>query len=92
MQQQQPPQNQQYYQPNYYRGGGGGGGGRGGGRGRGHENYGGHGCGRGPIIFNKYCWTHGLCTHTSAECRNRAQGHKADTTLSNRMGGSDRNL
>ena len=87
MQQQQPPQNQQYYQPNYYRGG------RGGReRGRGRENYGGHGCGRGPIIFNKYCWTHGLCTHTSAECRNTAQGHIADATLTNGMGGSNRNL
>lgn len=86
-QQQQPPQNQQYYQTNYYRGG------RGGrGRGRGRDNYGGRGRGRGPIIFNKYCWTHGLCTHTSAECRNTAPGHKVDASLTNRMGGSDRNM
>lgn len=82
LQQQQPPP-QQPYQP-YIRGGGRGHyrGGRGGGRGR----------DRGPIIFNKYCWTHGLCTHTGQECRNRAQGHKENATLTNRMGGSNRNL
>lgn len=85
MMNQQPPQQQQYQQQ-YYRGGGGRGG-----RGRGNSAGRGRG-GRGPIIFNKYCWTHGLCTHTSSECRNRAQGHKENATLTNRMGGSDRNL
>lgn len=85
-QQQTPPQQPQYQQQQQYRGGGGRGGGCYGGRGeRG-------GRGRGPIIFNKYCWTHGLCTHTSAKCRNRAQGYKENATLTNRMGGSDRNL
>ena len=82
IQQQQPPQQQQYFQQQHFRGGGGRGRGRGGRRSR----------GRGPIIFNRYCWTHGLCTHTSAECRNRAEGHNEQATLTNRMGGSNRNL
>jgi len=40
-----------------------------------------------------YCWTHGRTRnngHTSAKCRNQADGHKVEATLDNRMGGSDR--
>ena len=40
-----------------------------------------------------YCWTHGRTRnngHTSAKCRNKAEGHKDEATLDNRMGGSDR--
>ena len=79
LQQQQPPSQ---HQQQFYR--------YGGGRGRGRGRNGGRG--RGPIIFNKYCWTHGLCTHTSAECRNRADGHQENASITNRMGGSSRNL
>jgi hypothetical protein len=38
-----------------------------------------------------YCWTHGLCMnpkHTSATCKNKAEGHKDEATAFNRMGGS----
>ena len=38
-----------------------------------------------------YCWTHGVCvgkTHTSAECQNKAPGHKDTATFDNRMGGT----
>ena len=39
-----------------------------------------------------YCWTHGLTrtsSHTSANCRTPADGHKTTVTFANRMGGSD---
>ena len=41
-----------------------------------------------------YCWTHGRTrtdNHTSENCRNPAEGHVRNATLSNRQGGSDRN-
>jgi hypothetical protein len=38
-----------------------------------------------------YCWTHGACYHTSANCHNPAQGHQANATLQNRMNGNNRN-
>jgi len=38
--------------------------------------------------ISKYCWTHGAGNHTSKECNRRAPGHKAEATLSNKMGGS----
>ena len=41
---------------------------------------------------NKYCWTHGLCSHDGTECRNPADGHVAEATVNNRMGGSSKNL
>lgn len=43
-----------------------------------------------PILAShyKYCWTHGCCCHASAECNNRAPGHKIEATLANRMNGS----
>ena len=40
-----------------------------------------------------YCWTHGHRVskdHTSATCGNKAAGHKDDATLSNTMGGSEK--
>jgi len=40
-----------------------------------------------------YCWTHGhRCSkdHTSATCGNKAEGHKNDATLTNTMGGSEK--
>ena len=40
-----------------------------------------------------YCWTHGHWVskdHTSATCGNKAEGHKNDATLTNTMGGSEK--
>jgi hypothetical protein len=36
----------------------------------------------------KYCWSHGSCAHTSAECNTTVQGHKTAATFSNMQGGS----
>ena len=36
-----------------------------------------------------YCHTHGACNHDSSACNSRAQGHRAEATLANRMGGSN---
>ena len=38
----------------------------------------------------KYCWTHGACAHDSKDCNptTKANGHKDDATLANKMGGS----
>lgn len=38
----------------------------------------------------KYCWTHGACAHDSKDCKpnTKANGHKDDATLANKMGGS----
>ncbi len=41
---------------------------------------------------SKYCWTHGLCHHHSKDCRMKANGHKNEATVDNRMGGSSKNL
>jgi hypothetical protein len=42
-----------------------------------------------------YCWTHGLTTnssHTSATCNHPGDGHKANATASNPMGGNTDNF
>ncbi len=39
-----------------------------------------------------YCWTHGSCAHSSAECNSRANGHKPEASFNNRMGGSSKRL
>ena len=39
--------------------------------------------------IDKYCWTHGVCAHSSAECRNKQSGHKDAASFSNMMGGSE---
>ena len=39
-----------------------------------------------------YCWSHGLCknpNHNSGNCTNRAEGHQAEATLGNMMGGNN---
>ena len=36
---------------------------------------------------NKYCWSHGACAHTSAECRSKKPGHQDDATFQNMKGG-----
>ena len=44
-------------------------------------------------IHFSYCWTHGLCRgkkHTSQTCRNPADGHQEDATITNMKGGCDR--
>lgn len=37
---------------------------------------------------NKYCWTHGACSHTSAECTRPGKGHQKKATFKNKMNGS----
>ena len=39
-----------------------------------------------------YCWTHGLCFHSSNRCKKRAPGHQPTATLNNQMGGSVKNI
>ena len=56
--------------------------GRGRGRGRGRNN---------PMVFTKYCWTHGLCMHEGTECVTPDDGHQPTATATNHMGGSNRN-
>ena len=41
---------------------------------------------------SKYCWTHGLCSHKSRDCRTKADCHQDDATRENRIGGSMRNF
>jgi hypothetical protein len=36
-----------------------------------------------PVRQSGYCWTHGACTHTSAECRRPARGHNKKATADN---------
>ena len=41
--------------------------------------------------FQSYCWTHGVTnnpSHTSQTCRNPAQGHQQNATVTNMMGGN----
>lgn len=35
-----------------------------------------------------YCWSHGLCQHSSTDCRSMALNHKQAATFDNPMGGS----
>ena len=39
----------------------------------------------------QYCWTHGWCAHNGTQCQSKAVGHQDTATLTNRMGGSDKN-
>ena len=39
-------------------------------------------------VTNKYCWTHGGCTHDSPDCQGKANGHQDGATFENKMGGS----
>jgi len=43
-----------------------------------------------PRPGDRYCWTHGVGTHASQECRNPATGHQKGATLRDRKGGSSR--
>jgi hypothetical protein len=53
---------------------------------RGHGNRGGgRSPSKGPF---KYCWTHGNCAHSGADCETPTNGHIKDATYSNMNGGS----
>ena len=41
---------------------------------------------------SKYCWTHGLCSHSGVDCRTPAEGHIAEATLEDRRNGSVKNI
>jgi hypothetical protein len=53
-------------------------------RGRGSRG-GGRGPSRGPF---KYCWTHGNCAHSGADCETPTEGHLKEATYANMQGGS----
>ena len=40
----------------------------------------------------QYCWSHGACAHSSAECNSPQDGHKTTATFQNMQGGSTNNL
>ena len=63
---------------------------RGRGRGRGNGRGAGRGGGRsdGTRPPPGYCWTHGNCSHISAECEYKNEGHIDTATGSNMQGGS----
>ena len=37
---------------------------------------------------SQYCWTHVACSHSSAECNNKREGHQDSATSANKQGGS----
>ena len=39
----------------------------------------------------QYCWTHGSCAHSGAECETTSQWHIATATFANKQNGSTRN-
>jgi type II secretory pathway pseudopilin PulG len=60
--------------------------GRGRGRGRGRD-------GRGNSPYRQrntsiYCWSHGACDHSSANCNNKLAGHQDAVTFQNKMNGN----
>lgn len=38
---------------------------------------------------SKHCWTHGACSHGSANCKMKAPGHKDEATFENGLRGSN---
>jgi hypothetical protein len=55
----------------------------------GNSNNNGNDRDRPPRLFNKYCYTHGMCDHLSPACRNPCPTHKNEATAAaNKMGGS----
>jgi hypothetical protein len=40
----------------------------------------------------KYCWTHGLCYHSGAQCNARATKHQPDATVTDTRGGCQAGL
>jgi hypothetical protein len=43
---------------------------------------------KGQLGNFSYCWTHGICTHTSHSCKYPGDGHQKEAVLLNMMGGS----
>jgi hypothetical protein len=90
-QQNQGYQNQVYqnqgYQGRGYQG-------RGGNQGRGYQGRGrGEGRGNGNNRQRNssiYCWSHGGCGHSSADCLDKHNGHQNNATFDNMMGGNTR--
>jgi hypothetical protein len=39
---------------------------------------------------NKFCWTHGTCTHSGMECNRRSPGHDETATFSDKKGSLQR--
>jgi hypothetical protein len=39
----------------------------------------------------QYCWSHGACAHSSADCNTRLPGHQTSATFDNMMAGSTTN-
>ena len=39
----------------------------------------------------QYCWTHGSCAHSGADCETTSEGHIPTATFANKQGGSTRN-
>jgi hypothetical protein len=62
--------------------------GRGRGRGRGRDNGTNRGHGNRNTNARTYCWSHGACAHTGADCNTPATGHQTAATFTNMMGGS----
>ena len=44
-----------------------------------------------PRTFTRYCWSHGMCGHTSNICNRPAPGHCYDATIDNKMSGNTAN-
>jgi hypothetical protein len=45
---------------------------------------------KGDLDGFSWCWSHGICTHTSKNCKFQKEGHKANATFKNPMKGSDK--
>jgi hypothetical protein len=59
------------------------------GRGRANDRNTDRGRGRGTRAGpRKYCWTHGSCAHSGADCNTTVVGHQPAATFANMMGGS----
>ena len=43
-------------------------------------------------LLDKYCWTHGVCGHTSKACKAPTTNHQRDATYKNKKGGSNKGL
>ena len=46
---------------------------------------------RPPRSFERYCWTHGMCGHTSNICNRPGWNHNYEATIDNKMNGNTSN-
>ena len=44
-----------------------------------------------PRTYNRYCWSHGMCGHTSNICNRPLPGHCYEATIDNKMNGNTAN-